>query len=344
MKVVVVDDNAVNRTLLVRLVQRLENASAVALADAASALAWCAERRPDLVIVDYMMPDLDGLAFIERFRALPEAADTPLLMVTADRDLGTRYRALDCGATDFLTKPVDHREFLARVRNMLKLRAAQNALAGRATWLAAEVATATAGLVTAERETLMCLARAAEYRDPETGAHILRMANYSRLIARELGVSEAEQQLVLEAAPMHDVGKLGTPDHILLRPGKLTPEEFEIMQQHAIIGWEILRSHGSRALQAGAVIAYTHHEKFDGSGYPRGLAGEDIPLFGRIVAVADVFDALSSVRPYKPAWPVAHARELLLKQSGRHFDPACVRAFLGVWDEALEIKNRYCDG
>jgi putative two-component system response regulator len=185
------------------------------------------------------------------------------------------------------------------------------------------------------------LSKAAEYRDPETGAHILRMAHYSRLIAQRLGLSVADQDLLLEAAPMHDIGKVGIMDKILLKPGKLDFDEFEIMKQHAIFGYDLLKGSSSRVLQAGAEIAKGHHEKFDGSGYPFGLAGEAIPIFSRIVAVADVFDALTSERPYKKAWTLEAAVDMLKQGSGKHFDPNCVTAFLDAWDEVLEIRQRY---
>ncbi|CAG0967236.1 partial Cyclic di-GMP phosphodiesterase response regulator RpfG, partial [Anaerolineae bacterium] len=187
------------------------------------------------------------------------------------------------------------------------------------------------------------LSRAAEYRDPETGAHILRMSHYTRLIAQNLGLTEAEQELLLDAAPMHDIGKVGTPDHILLKPGRLTDEELVIMRQHAEIGYEILKDSVSPLLRTAALVAWTHHEKFDGSGYPRGLAGENIPLYGRIVAVADVFDALTSARPYKLAWEVDRALDFLREGRGSHFDPACVDAFLQDMDAVLSIKDRYRD-
>jgi len=194
-----------------------------------------------------------------------------------------------------------------------------------------------------EHETLLCLGRAAEHRDPETHEHIIRMSNYSRLIAVRLGLSQEECELLLRAAPLHDIGKIGTPDHILLKPGKLTPQEFEIMKQHTVIGERILANSSSPILRAGAEIAFSHHEKFDGSGYPCGLKGRAISLYGRIVAVADVFDALTSTRPYKKAWDLDRACELLRTNSGKHFDPMCIEAFFDVWDEVLTVKDRYHD-
>ncbi len=210
-------------------------------------------------------------------------------------------------------------------------------------YLASEVRKATAKLVEQERETIFCLAKAAEYRDPETGAHILRMAHYSKHIARVLGLPEAQQDLLLQAAPMHDIGKVGTPDMILLKPGKLTPEEFAVMKQHATIGHAVLSANSSPLLQVAAEIAYTHHEKYDGNGYPRGLKGDDIPLFGRIVAVADVFDALTSERPYKKAWSVEDASSLIKEGAGSHFDPACVSAFFTDFASVLRIKDQFID-
>jgi response regulator RpfG family c-di-GMP phosphodiesterase len=343
MNVLIVDDAPVNVLHMSHLLQKLAGCSVHKFTDPVVALEWSAHNESDLAIIDYMMPEIDGLEFAQRFRALPGKADIPLLMVTADHGSEVRYKALRLGAIDFLNKPLDGPEFLARVKNMLDLRASQKAVAARTEWLSSEVEKATREILARERETLFCLGRAAEYRDPETGAHILRMAHYSRLIAAHLGLSEDEQQLILSAAPMHDIGKLGTPDNILLKPGRLTPEEFEIMKQHAVIGYRILKDSSSRVLQAGAEIAHTHHEKFDGSGYPGGLRGEAIPLHGRIVAVADVFDALTSERPYKKAWELGRALDFLREGSGTHFDPRCVDAFLRDMNEVLAIRERYQD-
>lgn len=343
MKIAIIDDTQINVTLMQAIVSRIDGCEPVCFTDSAAALQWCLGNEIDLVIVDYMMPAPDGIEFIRRFRAAPAKAEVPVLMVTADHEKEVRYRALDTGANDFLTKPIDRIEFTARVRNMLAIRRSHQALADRAALLADEVYQATAEIREREREAVFRLARAAEFRDPETGAHIQRMAHYSELIAAGLGLDRRQQELILEAAPMHDVGKLGTPDLILLKPGKLTPEEFAVMKQHATIGWEILRDSAAPTLKVAAEIAYTHHEKFDGSGYPRGLQGEDIPLFGRIAAIADVFDALTSDRPYKPAWEFDRAWELVRENRGSHFDPRCADAFLASRDEVLAIKNRFRD-
>jgi len=264
-------------------------------------------------------------------------------MITANDGRGVRHEALQIGATDFLTKPVDRIEFSARVRNMLNLGSSRKKLADKASWLAEEVKKATAAIHAREQELLFRMSRAAEFRDPETGAHIQRMAHYSQLIADRLGWSAEDQDLILRAAPMHDIGKIGIPDHILLKPGALTREEFETMKTHAALGYELLKGSESAILQTAASIALSHHEKFDGSGYPSGLVGDAIPLFGRVVTVADVFDALTSERPYKKAWPVERAQALLRESAGTHFDPTCVDAFMSCWDDVLTICERYQD-
>lgn len=343
MNIVIVDDTPTNVTLMRALVRKIEDCSAVCFTDSAEGLQWSLDNDPDLVIVDYMMPEPDGLEFIRRLRHSRPAPETPVLMVTADHEKEIRYEALERGATDFLTKPLDRIEFNSRVKNMIALRRSHLALANRATLLASEVRRATAEIHAREKETLMRLARAAEFRDPETGAHIMRMAHFSRLIAAGLGLSDEDQDRIVQAAPMHDVGKLGTPDHILLKPARLEPEELAIMRRHAEIGFEILKDSASPILRAGAVIALSHHERYDGSGYPNRLSGEDIPLEGRIVAVADVFDALTSERPYKHAWELERAAGYLRRESGRHFDPRCVEAFFRHWDAVLAVRERYRD-
>ncbi len=343
MKVVIIDDTPVNLALMQALVARVENCETLTFSDPQQGLTHCMLEQPDLLIVDYMMPGLDGIELIRRFREAHSNEDVPILMVTAAHEKTVRFDALESGATDFLTKPVDKNEFIPRARNMLRLRQHSLMLANRAEELAEAVRRATADIHERERETVTRLAKAAEFRDPETGSHIQRMAYFSAMIGRELQLDSAVCEMLLAAAPMHDVGKLGTPDAILLKPGRLTPDEFEIMKRHAAIGHEILKDSASPVLHMAAEIALTHHEKFDGSGYPQGLAGEAIPLIGRIVAVADVFDALTSTRPYKRAWTLEDARGFLEQGRGTHFDPRCVDVFLGCWDEVLEIRARFQD-
>jgi putative two-component system response regulator len=342
-QVLIVDDTQINLVLFEALVRKMGVNDTQMFASATAGLAWAQTHDPDLIIVDYMMPDLDGIEFIERLRATPGKEMVPILMITANDQKQVRYRALNVGASDFLNKPIDKAEFLARVRNLLALSSARRKLSDHAAWLADEVRKATAEIVERERETVIRLSKAAEYRDPETGAHILRMAHYSQLIARGLGLSVADQELLLQAAPLHDIGKVGIADNILLKPGRLTAEEFETMKLHAVYGYEILQGSASTVLQAGAAIALGHHEKFDGSGYPAGLKGEAIPIFSRIVAVADVFDALTSARPYKAAWTPEAAATYIQQQSGVHFDPGCVLTFFRHWDEVMHIRGRFAD-
>lgn len=343
MNVLIVDDSQINLTLFSALLRKVEDVMPVEYLDPLEALVWCESNEPDLVLLDYMMPEMDGLAFLAHFRSMAGKETVPVIMVTAVTEKDIRHQGLEATANDFLTKPVDKIEFQARVRNMLILRKAQLELSHKAEWLAAEVKKATEELVASELELIHRLSKAAEFRDPETGAHILRMSNYSKLIAKNLGLTEAEQDLLLTAAPMHDIGKIGIPDHVLLKPGRLDAEELKVMRRHAEYGAEILKNATSQVTQAAAIVASTHHEKYDGSGYPKGLKADEIPLYGRIVAVADVFDALTSERPYKKAWSIADAKQYIIEHSGSHFDPACVQAFLADWEAVLSINARYQD-
>ena len=339
MRILIVDDTQLNITLLQYLIKKIPEYESVSFTNPRKALVWCRDNEPDLVVVDYMMPDMDGIHFTQQFRGFENYQDIPVLMVTANNETTVRQKALMSGVTDFLNKPLDNSEFVARARNMLVLRQSQKKMMNYSAWLADEVRKATAQIVEREQEAIFCLARAAEFGDPETAAHIVRIAHYSSHIGHMLNLTVDQQYLLLKAAPMHDVGNVGILDEILLKPGKLTAEEFEAIKQHPTIGFELLDGSTSPLMKVAAEIAYTHHEKFDGSGYPRGLVGNDIPLFGRIVAVADVFDALTSQRPYKRAWTVERAVALLQERAGTHFDPICVEAFLSDFDEVLSIKG-----
>lgn len=341
--IVLIDDAQLNLTLLWHLVKRLDGYEAVSFLSPVEALDWCSKNSYDLIIVDYMMPDINGIEFIKQLKNYPNTLGIPVLMVTANDHIDIRYQALEAGASDFLNKPIDKTEFTIRVRNMLALHDTQRKLSNKAQWLAEEVRKATQEIKAREDELIYRLSKAAEYRDPETGLHIKRMSWYSKHIAAQLGFSADEQELILKAAPMHDIGKVGIPDAILLKPGKLTEPEFSAMKDHPQIGYKILSGSSSRLMQIGAQIALSHHEKFDGSGYPAGLKGEDIPIYGRIIAVADVFDALTSSRPYKQAWAIEAAKDFLQDCSGKHFDPVCIEAFFKDWDDVLAIQQRFFD-
>ncbi|HLI96627.1 MAG TPA: HD domain-containing phosphohydrolase [Candidatus Baltobacteraceae bacterium] len=343
MNVLMIDDNELNLTVYRNALKAVEGAVCIGFTSSAEGLKWCEEHQADVVLVDYDMPRPNGLEFIEAFHLDGSNADVPIIMITglAERDI--RYRALELGAADFLTKPVDVAEFRARMRNMLALADGRRKLADRANWLASEVQRATADIVAREKDTINRLMRAAEFRDNETGMHILRMGHFSAVIGRAFGLSENECETLLMATPMHDIGKVATPDRILLKPGKLDSGEWEIMKQHTIAGYEILKDSQSELLQMAAQIALNHHEKFNGTGYPYGLEGERIPLCGRICAVSDVFDALTSERPYKQAWPIEEAVDEIRRLSGSHFDPALVEAFDNALPTIVDIKTRYGD-
>ena len=346
MNIVMLDDERISLAVLKNHVGKLDGAKGVPFTFPADALAWCAENPADVVIVDFNMPDMDGIEFAQRFRRLPGMADIPMIMVTGTRDIALRRRALTSGINDFLTKPVDVIELRARLQNMMALRASQKNLAQRARQLAIEAfrsGQAAAEIAARERETLLCLSIAAERRQPETHEHFVRLGLYSKLIGLRVGLTEDEGEQLRLAAPLHDVGKLGIPDHILLKSGKLTDAEWKVMKQHTVMGAEILRQGESPILKAGAQIAISHHEKFDGTGYPYGLKGDAIPLYGRIVAIASVFDALTSAKPYKPAWEVGRALSVMKESSGTQFDPDCLNAFLEVIDDVLAVRAAHAD-
>jgi putative two-component system response regulator len=287
-----------------------------------------AERRPRLVLLDLHMPQIDGFELMELLAATTgERRKIAFLVLTADATEETKRRALSMGARDFLTKPLDRVELLLRVRNLLQVEELQDRLFEHNANLEDEVAERTRDLDQARLEILKRLAIAAEFRDDATQEHAWRIGRTCALLAIGLGLPGREVELIGRAAPLHDIGKVGIPDAILLKPGKLSGEEFETIKTHTTIGAEILSGSRSPLLVMAEQIALTHHERWDGQGYPRGIHGEQIALPGRIVAVADVFDALTHERPYKRAWPVREALAEILKEAGCHFDPEVVQAF-----------------
>src|SRR6188508_2094700 len=338
--VMVVDDQSTGRAILEQVVRSLDERVVVeGFARPVDAVVWATRHVADLVLVDYMMPDMDGIELVRRLRSLPGYEHVPMVMVTVHDDRKVRYAALDAGITDFLTKPVDARECLARCRNLLTLRRQQLALEDRRRLLEHMVEDATREVKEREKETLLRLARAGEFRDEETGYHLIRMSRYSRLIANALALERDEAETIELAAPLHDIGKIGIPDGILLKPARLDETEWSTMQRHPVIGHEILKGSASKYVRMGALIALGHHERYDGKGYPSGLDGDHIPLCARIVAVADVYDALTSVRPYKKAWKSDEALDYIKAQRGKHFDPRLVDAFLGVSERVLEVQR-----
>jgi two-component system, response regulator RpfG len=342
--VVIIDDEFTSRVILEKIVQSIQKEILVkSFADPITALAWIKENHPDLIIVDYLMSGMSGLEALKQMRLIYSLEGVPIVVVTSSEERNIKYQALESGATDFITKPIDPYECRVRCRNMLNLRLQQKIILDHSHFLEQRVEDATKQIRTREQETLFRLAKAGEYRDEETGNHIIRMAKYSRLIAEELGLMSDHCDLIELAAPMHDIGKIGIPDHILQKPGKLSPEEMVIMKTHPLIGFRILQDSPSKYLMLGATIALSHHEKYDGNGYPYGSKGDDIPLEARIVAVADVYDALTSNRPYKRAWSNEDSLEYLTTNSGKHFDPACVDAFVAQYGAISLIQKQLQD-
>jgi putative two-component system response regulator len=332
MFVLILDDAPLNNLLLAEVIRDLPDCTVRDFTNPLEALAFVRENaeRIGVAISDYEMPEMNGITFIQSARMIPGFAHVPVVMVTSLDQRTLRREALAAGATDFLAKPFDAVEIRARVSNLLALNQARLEQIDRAAWLDREVKAATALIAAREREIVMMLMKAAEHRDNETGNHVARVAGLVTSIGLGLGLPEEEVEQLSLASTMHDVGKISVPDSILLKPGPLTAEERDEMQNHAERGKRILEGSSSSLMQLAAEIAATHHERWDGTGYPLGLKAEAIPLGGRIVAIADVFDALTSERPYKKAWSEAEALNHIRANAGTHFDPTCVDAFLRV--------------
>jgi putative two-component system response regulator len=342
-RILVVDDQPANVTLLERVLAAEGYRNVEALTDPREVARAYSARRHDLILLDLNMPYLDGFQVMAQLKALEPDSYVPILVLTAQADRQTRLKALEMGARDFLTKPFDRLEVVNRIRNMLEIRLMHNQIRDQNRILEERVRERTQELVDTRLEIIRRLGRAAEYRDNETGLHIIRMSKFSEILARAAGIGAGETEMLLNASPMHDIGKIGIPDRVLLKPGKFEPDEWEIMKTHTTIGAEMLAGNDSPLMQMASVIALTHHEKWDGSGYPRGLVGEEIPLVGRIVALSDVFDALTSVRPYKRAWSIEEARVYMAENAGKHFDPNLVRLFDEVFPDILSIKEKYAE-
>lgn len=341
-KIVIVDDQTSARTMLRHILEDISPELEVFdFGDSEEALRWSENNRPDLLLLDYRMPAIDGLEFARRFRRSLSNRDVPIVLVTVVGDEPIRQAALDAGVIDFLVKPVRPRELRARCRNLLQLRQQSESIKQRALSLEQRLLSSMHEVEERERETLSRLARAIEYRDIGTSAYLERMAHIAGLIAEGLGMSEEEVRLIELAAPLHDMGKIAIPDDVLLKPGPLDEHQLAIMRRHPKIGHELLSGSQNRFIQAGAIIALRHHERYDGSGYPDGLVGADIPIEARIVAVADVFDALISPRPYKAPWSFDNALDFLIEQSGKLFDPQCVQALVQNRPRLENICERY---
>lgn len=340
-RILIVDDEPANLKLLQKLLNAHGYLNIVPLDDAREVIAHYQISRPDLILLDINMPHLDGYQVMEQLKALNDPLMPPIVLLTAQHGKSYLLRALSSGARDFVTKPFDVSELLMRVRNLLDAQLAHRMMHDQKEVLEELVAARTEELRSTRLQVVQRLGMAAEYRDEETGSHILRMSHMSAVLARAIGLSSTECGLMLHASPMHDIGKIGIPDAVLLKPGRFEPHEWEIMKTHAAIGGKLLAGDDSDLMRMAREIALTHHEKWDGSGYPEGLSGENIPMAGRIAALADVFDALTSVRPYKKAWKVEEATAFIEDNRGKHFDPMLVDAFLDRLPEILEIRCRF---
>jgi len=342
--VVIVDDESTGRMILGKIIQQIADDIQIVEFDGPhAALEWLVTNPVDLIVTDYKMPKMDGVEFIRKLRTCQVCGHIPIMMITVVSEKEVRYDALEAGATAFLIRPIDQVECRTSCRNLLKLHEQHLVIQDRADWLAEQVNLATEQIALREQETILRLAKAVEYRDEETGNHVIRMAKYAREIAEELGLTKDECEDIEYAAPMHDIGKIGIPDGILLKSGKLNDNEWEIMQTHTTIGYEILSNSQSKYMQMGAIIALNHHERFDGQGYPNGLSGTDIPMIARVVTVADIYDALVSVRPYKDMWTIADAIAYLKAQAGTQLDPQCVDAFCKRIPQIMQIQKVYTD-
>jgi putative two-component system response regulator len=349
-KVMVVDDEILNLKLIAAMLKP-QGYEVVLASDGPECLAKAKESPPDLFLLDIMMPGMNGFDLVKELKADEKFAMVPVVMVTALQDVNDRVKALEVGADDFLSKPVDRMELRARVRSLLKVKAYNDHMVNYRQELELEVRRRTVEIEQAKNllakaheklrgaslETIFRLSRAAEFKDEDTGAHIISMSRISARLAAKMGLSDATVESILYASPMHDIGKIGIPDRILLKTGQLTQEEWAVMRLHTVYGGKILENSDIGFLRLGEVIAITHHEKFDGSGYPRGLSGRKIPLAGRIVAVADVFDALMSRRPYKPAFSLEQAVSIIKEGRSHHFDPDVVDVFIKDLPELQRI-------
>lgn len=331
--ILIVDDVPDNITVLSNI---LADYNLKAANNGTKALEIASRFRPNIILLDIMMPDMDGYAVCTRLKRDLRTKNIPVIFITAMDEVTDEAKGFELGAVDYITKPVNPPVVRARVKTHLRLYDQNKALE----YLVHE---RTKELNQSRLEIIRRLGLAAEYKDNETGMHVIRMSYYCKVMAKAIGMTSQEAELLLNASPMHDIGKIGIPDSILGKPGKLDARERAVMEQHTEIGARIIGEHQNPLLDMARTVALTHHEKWDGTGYPRGLQGENIPIVGRIVAVADVFDALVSNRPYKKAWPFEKAVALIKEESGKHFDPEVVKHFLSNLDEIIELAQSNAD-
>ena len=342
-RILIVDDEPGNILVLKRMLAASGYKNVESTTDGRKVSGIYKSYGPDLILLDLKMPGCNGFEVMEGLQRLQGDDYLPILILSAQRDHETRLRALKAGAKDFVNKPFEAMEILARIGNMLEVRLLHIQVRDHNKTLEEKVAERTQKLEKTRMEVIHRLGRAAEFRDNETGLHVIRMSRFSQRLAQQIGLSDEECDLILNASPMHDIGKIGIPDRILLKPGRLTDKEWEIMKTHPEIGAKLLSGSESQLMQMAEMIAMTHQERWDGSGYPLGLKGKKIPLVSRIIAVADVFDALASERPYKKAWSVDDSATEIIKKSGVYFDPEIVSAFKETLPDFIVIKDAFSE-
>lgn len=341
--ILIVDDKAMNITLLETILRSANYENIHSTTDSTRASELYQTLRPDLLLLDINMPKVDGFHVMGQLKVLNPHEYLAILVLSAELEQAVRLKALDVGAKDFLNKPFDKVEVLMRIRNLLEASLLHKRMRQQNAELEEQVKARTKEILQTQREIVQRLGRAAEFRDTGTGAHIARMSHYAAQLGRAAGMSEEDCDVLLQAMPMHDIGKLGIPDSILLKPGHLTDAEWEVMKSHPKIGADLLSGSHSKLLQMAEMIALTHHERWDGTGYPNGLKGEAIPLVGRICSICDVFDAMTTVRPYKLAWPVEKALNEMARMAGSHLDPALFKLFEQILPQILETRSLYMD-
>ena len=340
-KIMIVDDSPTSVMFLERMLSQYGFKNIVSVGDPRMVMEKYLEYEPDLLLLDLVMPYLNGFDILEQLDELTESSYLPVIVITSQNDKENKLKALSLGAQDFIGKPFDDSEVLTRISNFLNVRQMQNKIKNYNQWLEEKIRENNEEISALQTDLILRLLRAAETRDYNTGGHIIRIGKYAYILSRALGMSEEKSRKMAEACKMHDIGKIGIPDGILLKNGKLTDEEWEIMKTHSVKGAEMLRDSPSDNLKLAEEIALTHHEKWDGSGYPNGLKGEDIPLSGRIMALIDVFDALLNDRPYKKAWNMEQTVFYIQTESGRHFDPKIVVAFMENLTKFTEVYHSF---
>ena len=341
-KILIVDDIAEN-IALIGAILRSNNYRILSASNGKEALIQLKKEKPDIILLDIEMPEMDGFQTIKEIKNNPDTENIPVIFLTSRHEHEFTTRAFELGAVDYVNKPCYSKELLARVKTHIDIYKLRFNLEQQVEKRSREILETYKELTLAYDEIIQRLSQASEYRDNETGSHIKRIGEMSRVLAVELGYTFTEAEKIGKAAILHDVGKIGIPDHILLKPGKLNPDEFEIMKNHTFIGAKLLSGINSDVIKKAETIAISHHEKWNGTGYPFGKKQNEIPVEGRIVAVCDVFDALTSVRPYKEAWSDEKAAELLQKEKGAHFDPFIIDKFFNIFENIKLIKKKITD-